>query len=131
GQIGTSGLNAEFMIFLGTVVVLGLFLRFSTLGFNMYAVGGNPDAARIAGLRVPAVITAAFCFSGLLAAFAGILAQGFVGSMTAGAGSGMEFDVFAAAIIGGASLTGGRGTMFGTLLGAIFLSLIRNGFILL
>ena len=77
------------------------------------------------------MITAAFCFSGMLAAFAGILAMGFVGSTNPSAGSGMEFDVFAAAIIGGASLTGGRGTMLGTLLGAIFLSLVRNGFILL
>ena len=57
--------------------------------------------------------------------------MGFVGSTNPAAGTGMEFDVFAASIIGGASLSGGRGTMLGTLLGAIFLSLVRNGFILM
>lgn len=129
--IGETGLNTQFVLLLGAVILLGLFLRFSTLGFNMYAAGGNPDAARIAGVQVPAVVTAAFCFSGFLAAFAGVMAMGFVGSTNPSAGIGLEFDVFAAAIIGGASLAGGRGTMIGTLLGAIFLSLVRNGFILL
>jgi len=125
------GANMEFVLFLVLVAILGWLLRNSRFGFNLYAVGGNPVAAAIAGTRVPLVITGAFMLSGALAAFAGMLAMSFVGSMNPSSGTGLEFDVFAASVIGGSSLAGGRGTMFGTLLGALFLSLVRNGFILL
>src|SRR5581483_11532157 len=125
------GINMEFVFFLALVVVLGRVLRYTKLGFEMYAVGGNREAARIGGIRVPLIIVAAFAFSGALAAFAGVLAMSFVGSMDPSSGTDLEFNVFAASVIGGASLAGGRGTMFGTLLGALFLSVAENGFILL
>jgi ribose transport system permease protein len=125
------GINMELVFFLILVVVMGWMLRSTRFGFNMHVVGGNPKAARIAGTRVSLVIVAAFALSGALAAFAGVLAMSFVGSMNASSGSGLLFDVFAAAVIGGGSLVGGRGSMIGTLLGALFLSVARNGLILL
>jgi ribose/xylose/arabinose/galactoside ABC-type transport system permease subunit len=128
---GFFGINMEFVFFLALVLVLGRLLRYTKLGFEMYAVGGNREAARIGGIRVPFIIVAAFVFSGALAAFAGVLAMSFVGSMDPSSGTDLEFNVFAASVIGGASLAGGRGTMFGTLLGSLFLSVAQNGFILL
>ena len=125
------GINTQFLTLLLLVLVMTWLLRATKPGFMAYAAGGNPEAARIAGIRVPLVIIGAFMVSGALAALAGIMAISFVGSMNPATGSGLEFDVFAAAVIGGASLSGGRGSMFGTLLGALFLSVARNGFILL
>jgi len=125
------GINMEFVFFLALVVLLSRVLKYTKLGFQMYAVGGNREAARIGGIRVPLIIVAAFIFSAVLAAFAGVLAMSFVGSMDPSSGTDLEFNVFAASVIGGASLAGGRGTMFGTLLGALFLSVAQNGFILL
>jgi ribose/xylose/arabinose/galactoside ABC-type transport system permease subunit len=125
------GINMELVLFLVLVVAMAFMLRNTRLGFEMYAVGGNPTASRIAGVRVARITMIAFVFSGALAAFAGVLAMSFVGSMNPSTGTGLEFDVFAAAVIGGASLVGGRGSMVGTLMGAMFLSLARNGFILL
>jgi ribose transport system permease protein len=125
------GINMEFVFFLILVFVLGRLLRYTKLGFRMYAVGGSREAARVSGIRVPLVIVGAFIFSAALAAFSGVLAMSFVGSMDPSSGQDLEFNVFAASVIGGASLAGGRGTMFGTLLGALFLSIAQNGFILL
>ncbi|MDQ3691006.1 MAG: ABC transporter permease [Chloroflexota bacterium] len=125
------GINMEFIFFLTLVVVLGWMLRTTRLGFNLYAVGGNPYAARNVGISVPLIVLAAFAISGALAAFTGVLALSFVGTMNPLTGAGLEFDVFAASVIGGSSLSGGRGSMVGTMLGALFLSVARNGFILL
>jgi ribose transport system permease protein len=125
------GINSQFVLFLVLVVFLTWVMRSTKPGFLTYATGGNADAARIVGIRVPLVVIGAFMVSGALAALAGITAISFVGSMNPATGSGLEFDVFAAAVIGGASLAGGRGSMVGTLLGALFLSIARNGFILL
>ncbi len=125
------GINMEFIFFLTLVVVLGWMLRATKLGFNLYAVGGNPYAARNVGISVPLIVLAAFAISGALAAFTGVLALSFVGTMNPLTGAGLEFDVFAASVIGGSSLSGGRGSMVGTMLGALFLSVARNGFILL
>ena len=125
------GINMELIIFLALAAVTSWALRSTKLGFDMFATGGNQEAARIAGLRVPVVIVVAFVISGLFAALAGVLALSFVGTMAPSTGGELAFDVFAAAVIGGASLSGGRGSMLGTLLGALFLSVARNGFILI
>lgn len=125
------GINMELVFLVLLVLFLGWGLRNTTFGFRMFAVGGNPRAARIGGIRVSRVIVGAFAISGALSAFSGVLAFSFVGSMDSSSGTNLMFDVFAASVIGGSSLTGGRGSMFGTLLGALFLSTARNGFILL
>jgi ribose transport system permease protein len=126
-----SGITGQLIIFLVLVAVMAWILRSTKPGFLLYAVGGNPEASRIVGIRVPRVVVGAFAVSGAFAALAGITAMSFVGSLNPASGAGLEFDVFAASVIGGASLAGGRGSMIGTMLGALFLSVARNGFILL
>jgi ribose/xylose/arabinose/galactoside ABC-type transport system permease subunit len=103
-------------------------IRHRTLfGFRLLAVGGNPEAARVIGLPVRKYKFAAFILCGLMAAVAGILDFSYTGSVGPNSGGALTFPVFAAVVIGGASLTGGRGTVFGTLLGAMLLAVLRNG----
>lgn len=95
-------------------------------GRALYAIGGNSEAARTAGIRVDRVVWAVLILGGLLAAFAGILYTGHYGSISADQGSGWIFQVFAATVIGGVSLNGGRGTLFGALTGVLTLQLVVN-----
>lgn len=125
------GINMELVIFVILATTTAWMLGSTKIGFYIFAVGGNPEAARIVGLQVPMVTVTAFIISGIFASLAGISALSFVGSMNPTTGTDLEFDVFAAAVIGGASLAGGRGSILGTFLGAMFLSVIRNGFILI
>jgi len=104
------------------VVALG-YLR---QGRALYAIGGNVDAARAAGIRTDRVLIGVYIVGGVLAAFAGLLYSGHYGSVAASQGNGMIFQVFAAAVIGGVSLDGGKGTVFGALCGVIVLGLISN-----
>lgn len=95
-------------------------------GRALYAIGGNPEAARAAGIRVERITWIVLVIGGLLAALAGILYTGHYGSVSATQGSGWIFQVFAAAVIGGISLNGGRGTLFGALSGVLTLQLVIN-----
>jgi simple sugar transport system permease protein len=95
-------------------------------GRALYAVGGNADAAKAAGIPADRLVWIVFMVAGMLAAFAGILFTGHYGSIAASQGQGMIFQVFAATVIGGVSLNGGRGSVFGALTGAITLKLIDN-----
>jgi len=104
------------------IAVLGFFRH----GRAVYAIGGNRDAARAAGIRVDRVMWIVFIVGGLLAALAGLLMTGRLGSVAAAQGDGMIFTVFAAAVIGGVSMEGGKGTLFGALCGVIVLGLINN-----
>lgn len=104
------------------VVVLGYFRH----GRSIYAIGGNADAARAAGIRADQVVWTVFVIGGLLAALAGLLMTGRLGSVAADQGNGMIFTVFAAAVIGGVSMDGGKGTLFGALCGVLVLGLINN-----
>ncbi|MEU7530136.1 ABC transporter permease [Saccharothrix sp. NPDC042600] len=105
----------------------GIFaLTYLRQGRSLYAVGGNREAARAAGIRVDRVVWAVLVIGGLLAAVAGILMTGRLGTVAVTQGSGMIFKVFAAAVIGGISLQGGRGTLFGALSGVLMLGLVEN-----
>ncbi|MEC4016696.1 ABC transporter permease [Streptomyces sp. H27-D2] len=95
-------------------------------GRALYAIGGNPEAAKAAGIRVDRITWIVLCVGGVLAAFAGILYTGHYGSVSATQGNGWIFQVFAAAVIGGISLKGGRGTLFGALTGVLTLQLVVN-----
>ncbi|MGW1072876.1 ABC transporter permease [Streptomyces sp. NPDC002537] len=107
-------------------LVGGLALAWFRHGRALYAIGGNPEAARVAGIRVDRVTCAVLVLAGLLAAFAGILYTGHYGSVSATQGSGWIFQVFAATVIGGVSLNGGKGTLFGALTGVLTLQLVVN-----
>ena len=110
------------VLFIVGIVALG-FLR---QGRSLYAIGGNVDAARAAGIRTDRVLMIVYIVGGLLAGLAGLLFSGHYGSVAASQGNGMIFQVFAAAVIGGVSLDGGKGTIFGALCGVIVLGLIQN-----
>ncbi len=121
------------LIFFIIVSVVGWFLLSrTTFGFKIYAVGGSPKAARVSGIKVYNVKIWAFIIMGFLSALAGILSLAFLPSGQAGrTGVGLELDVIAAAIVGGASLGGGEGTIPGTILGVLIIGVLRNGLVLL
>jgi simple sugar transport system permease protein len=104
----------------------GLFLRFHRAGRAIYAIGGNREAARAAGIEVDRVRIGVFVVAGVLAALAGLMTAGQVVAVTASQGNNLIFRVFAAAVIGGISLDGGRGRMVGALTGVVLLALVNN-----
>jgi simple sugar transport system permease protein len=107
-------------------LVAGFVLRYHRLGRALYAIGGNPEAARAAGIRVERVVWGVYVLAGMLAAVGGLVITGYVGAISANQGNGMIFTVFAAAVIGGISLDGGTGTMFGALTGVLLLGVVSN-----
>jgi ribose/xylose/arabinose/galactoside ABC-type transport system permease subunit len=116
------------------LVLFAVFLfvsRKTAFGRSVYAVGGNPHAAFLAGINVARIRVMVFVLGGLMAALSGILLLSRLGSGNATAASGLEFDVIAAVVVGGTALSGGRGSMVGTLLGVLVITLIGNGLVLL
>jgi D-xylose transport system permease protein len=114
------------------VALLGAFVtRTTTFGRYLYAIGSNPEAARLSGIDNRRHILGAFCFLGALVGVAAVLHTGRVGSSSPDAGSLMELDAIAACVIGGTSLMGGRGTVPGALLGALIMASLDNGMSLL
>ena len=106
--------------------IAGLVLKYHRVGRALYAIGGNPEAARAAGIRVDRVMLGVFVVAGALAAVGGLMQTGYVGAINANQGTNMIFTVFAAAVIGGISLDGGKGTMFGALTGVLLLGVVQN-----
>jgi simple sugar transport system permease protein len=107
-------------------LVFGLVLRYHRLGRALYAIGGNPEAALVAGINVVRVTWGVYVIGGLLAAVAGLMLTGRIASVVTSQGSNMIFYVFAAAVIGGVSLNGGRGRLIGALTGVLLLGLLQN-----
>lgn len=118
-------------IMIGVVILAGLYLRYFVAGRHIFAVGGNELAARFSGLPVDRIKLRVYAISGLCAGVAAVVMLGYYGSASSEAGKGYELDVIAAAVVGGASLVGGRGTALGALLGALIIQLINNGIIIL
>ncbi|WP_329430028.1 ABC transporter permease [Streptosporangium sp. NBC_01495] len=110
------------LLFAAGIVLLG----FTRYGRALYAIGGNVDAAKAAGIRTGRVLWTALVGAGLLAALGGLLLSGRLASVAAAQGDGAIFTVFAAAVIGGVSLNGGKGTMFGAFTGILLLYMIQN-----
>ncbi|HEY9133119.1 MAG TPA: ribose ABC transporter permease [Dyella sp.] len=107
--------------------ISGFLLRGTVLGRHVVAIGGNEEAARLSGVRVPSIKLAVYGLSGLLSAFAGIVLTSRLYSAQATAGVGYELDAIAAVVLGGTSLSGGRGWLFGTLIGALLIGFLNNG----
>jgi len=103
------------------------YLSLMVAGRENYAVGGNEEAALFSGIRVAWVKLRVYALSGLMAGIAGFVAAGSYGAAHTNTGAGYELTVIAAAVVGGASLTGGRGTALGAMLGAVVIKLIDNG----
>lgn len=125
------GVPMQAIWMLGVAVVIGFILSRSLFGFRLKAIGGNPAAAALARLPITKYKFAAFIISASLASLAALLDFAFIGSVQPNAGVSLTFPVFAAVIIGGASLAGGRGSAIGTLSGALLLAIIANGLALL
>ena len=125
------GLPCAAWIMLTLFCVFSFLARKTTYGRSVYAVGGNPVAAYLNGIPVKRIRVLLFATAGLLGAVSGILLTARLGSGNAGAASGLEFDVIASVVIGGTALSGGRGTMLGTVLGVLVITLIGNGLVLL
>ncbi len=120
------GIPVSVWVTVATFIVAALFLRYHRVGRAMYAIGGNLEAARAAGIKVDRIRIGVFMVASVLAAVGGLMQAGRVTAVTAGQGSNLIFGVFAAAVIGGISLEGGRGRMIGALTGVILLSLVTN-----
>lgn len=112
-------------------VVFWVLLHRTLFGFRLLAIGGNPDASRVTRLPIRRYKFIVFILSAVAASIAGILDFSFLGSAEPGSGLDLTFPVFAAVIIGGTALTGGRGTIIGTLLGVLLLAIMQNGLALL
>jgi ribose transport system permease protein len=122
----------QLVFFVIVALLAWIVLSFSNFGFRVYAVGGSAKAARVSGISVNKVKISAFILMGVLAALAGILGLAFLPSSQAGrTGLGLELDIIAATIVGGASLSGGEGTILGTILGVLIIGVMRNGLVLL
>jgi ribose/xylose/arabinose/galactoside ABC-type transport system permease subunit len=125
------GVPVQIVWLAGVALVFAVVLGPARFGFRLKAIGDNLEAARRVGLPARGYKVAAFCICGVLASLGGILDFSFIGSVEPSAGMTFTFPVFAAVIIGGASLSGGRGTILGTLCGALLLSLLVNGLTLI
>jgi D-xylose transport system permease protein len=123
-----AGLPLPILYMTGFTLAVWLVLHFTTVGRRIYAVGGNPEAARLAGINVRGYKLGAFVLSGLAAGFAGVLYASRFGAVNPTALQGEELSVIAAAILGGTSLFGGAGSVLKTVAGALVLYTLTNGF---
>jgi ribose transport system permease protein len=112
-------------------VLGGIFLARMTIGRRIYAIGGNETASRYSGIRVGRIKLLAYTISGLTAGIGAVLALGYYGAGSSGDGQGYELTVIAAAVVGGASLVGGKGSALGAVLGAVILQMISTGMVIL
>jgi ribose/xylose/arabinose/galactoside ABC-type transport system permease subunit len=131
-RIETFGIQPMPLVIMLVCVALGWFyLHFMVTGRETYAVGGNEEAARFSGLRVNTIKLRTYALSGLCAGLAGLVSLGRFGTASTSTGTGYELTVIAAAVVGGASLAGGKGTALGALLGTLIIALIENGILIL
>jgi ribose transport system permease protein len=113
-----------FMVILA--LITGFVLRWTRFGRYVFAIGGNEQAALLTGVPVRRIKVAVYMVSALSAGIAGVIQTGWLGAVTTNLGSGMELQVIAATVIGGANLAGGAGTAFGALIGSALIEIIRN-----
>jgi len=119
------------LVLLATFLTVHFLMRHTTFGAAVYAVGGNDEAARLSGIRVGRVRILVFAITGALAALSGVLTASRIMSSSPSVGQNYELDAIAAVIIGGTSFSGGVGTVWGTLIGLVFIGVIINGMTLL
>ena len=131
GQGEIAGVPVSVVVMVATVALLGYLLARTTYGRRLYAIGGNPEAARLAGIRVDLVRASTFAISGVAAGLAGAMLASRVATAQADTAVGLEFTVLAGIVVGGTSIQGGAGAVWRTVLGVLFIALINNGFTLL
>jgi len=120
------GIANPVLYMVGLALIVAFMLRWTKFGRHLYAIGGNEHAATLTGVPVRPIKVAVYMLSAFSAGIAGIIQTGWLGAVTTNIGTGMELQVIAAAVIGGASLVGGVGTAVGALVGAALIEVIRN-----
>jgi ribose/xylose/arabinose/galactoside ABC-type transport system permease subunit len=126
GSAKWGGVPASIWIAGSLYLFFGIGLRYHRIGRALYAIGGNSEAARVAGIQVDRIVWGTYIASGLLAALAGLMLSGRIASVVSSQGQNMIFYVFAAAVIGGVNLNGGRGRLVGALTGVLLLGVLQN-----
>lgn len=119
------------IVMLVIVVVMALILKYSYFGRYIYAIGGNVEAAKLAGVAVGRITVSLYAVSACLSAIAGIVLAGRISSGAPASGTGTEMDVVTAVVIGGVSVNGGKGTMLGAFFGAVIIGILSNGLTIL
>jgi ribose/xylose/arabinose/galactoside ABC-type transport system permease subunit len=127
-----NGLSLMPLAVMSLIMLAGwIYLSRLAAGRRIYAVGGNELASRYSGIRVQRVKLSVYLYSGLTAGIAALLSLGYYGAATSGDGQGYELNVIAAAVVGGASLAGGKGSALGAILGALLIQMINSGIVIL
>ena len=131
GQGKISLVPVPVIIFLFCALIAHIVLRYTRYGRRVYAVGGNPEAARLAGLNVSGIICSVYVIMGFFAGLGAFVLAARLNSAEAVAGTGYELTVIASVVIGGTSLFGGAGSIFGTVIGTILIGVLLNGLVLM
>ena len=127
GKVTFPGIPFSFILVIIVFCIFHVFLSKSALGRQIYCCGGNAEAARLSGIPSKNVLTFVYALSGFMAGMAGVVSVGRLASANGNAGQTYDNDAIAACIVGGASFNGGKGTIWGTLIGAMIMAVIRNG----
>ncbi|OSQ35981.1 ABC transporter permease [Thalassospira mesophila] len=127
----TYGLTAMILVYVGLAIALHLVLRHTMIGRGVYALGGDPEAASRVGFNIRKITFFIYCVAGALAGFAGLLHSGMIWLANPRDFVGLELDVIAAVVLGGASIFGGRGSVLGTMLGVFMLVMVKNSLIIM
>lgn len=129
GSIG--GIPVSLLLMLLFYAIFALLLHHTPFGRNLYMIGGSAEASRLAGIPVTRHLLVVYTISGSLAALAGLISVSQLASSAPRAATGLEFTVITAVVLGGTSLSGGKGTLLGTLVGVIILRTLDNGLVLM
>ena len=133
-QLGSGswiGIPVPVWIATGVVLAAHVMTRMTRMGRYIYAIGGNEEAARLSGIHIAGVKTKVYAIAGALAALGGLIVTARLDSAQPNAGTGYELDAIAAVVIGGTSLSAGRGSVAGTVMGAVIIGVLNNGLVLL
>lgn len=131
GTGSVAGVPVPVIVFALVALIGHIVLRYTRYGRQVYAVGGNAEAARLSGVDVKAILISVYVIVGLLAGLSGFLLSARLGSAEAVAGISYELRVIASVVIGGASLSGGSGSIRGTLIGALLIGVLSNGLVVM
>lgn len=131
GRGKIAGIPFSLLLMLALFLIVAFVLRYTQFGRNLYAIGGSAQASRLAGIPVVRHLFVVYLLSGLLAGLSGIINVSQLASSAPRASVGLEFTVITAVVLGGTSLTGGKGTLVGTLIGVIILRTLDNGLVLM
>ena len=126
-QVKIAGLPSLFIVWIAVIIVSAYLLRSTRYGRNIYSVGSNMESARLSGIKLGPTICWTYMINALFAAIAGLLLTARITSAQPAAGEGYEMEAIAAAVIGGASLSGAEGSVGGTVIGAIIMAVLTNG----